>query len=116
MYRIVLQLTPATPTRPATFQYLTDAGTTPWETADSKEALARYEAELDNYKRSVITLIHTVDVDLNPTVEDCGCPDDCICKKDPVEGPTTPTDPENPGTEEPTPENPGENPGTEPTE
>lgn len=93
MYRIVLQLTPATPTRPATFQYLTSAGSTPWETADSKEALERYEAELDNYKRSVITLIHTVDVDLNPTVDNCGCADDCICKN-PSETPVTPVDPE----------------------
>lgn len=95
MYRIVLQLTPATPTRAATFQYLTGAGSTPWETEDPKEALERYEAELDNYKKSVMTLVRIVEVDLNPTVEKCVCPGDCICmpgKDDTTEG----TDPETP--------------------
>ena len=106
MYRIILQLTPATPTRPATFQYLTDAGTTPWETADSTEALKRYEAELDNYKKSVMTLVKIIDVDLNPTTDDCVCAPDCECK------PGTPVDPENP-TEPTDPVNPDE--GTDPT-
>lgn len=109
MYRIILQLTPATPTRPATFQYLTDAGTTPWETADSTEALKRYEAELDNYKKSVMTLVKIIDVDLNPTTDDCVCAPDCECKPG---TPTEPTDPENP-TEPTDPVNPGE--GTDPT-
>lgn len=106
MYRIILQLTPATPTRPATFQYLTDAGTTPWETADSTEALKRYEAELDNYKKSVMTLVKIIDVDLNPTTDDCVCAPDCECPS------STPVDPENP-TEPTDPVNPGE--GTDPT-
>ena len=32
MYRIALQLTSATPTQPATYQFLTDTGVEPWET------------------------------------------------------------------------------------
>lgn len=91
MYRIALQLTPATPNKPATFQYLTDKGVEPWGAEDLTEALDRYNKELDNYKRSVITLVHIVDVECELKADPC-----CV----------TPTEPgvEDPGTNEPTPE------------
>lgn len=102
MYRILLQTKAAAPNSPANYQFLMDKNVV-WETEDSKEALERFEKELDNYKKSVMTLIKMVDVDLNPTADVCDCPADCECK------PSTPVDPENPT--EPT--NPGE--GTDPT-
>ena len=108
MYRILLQLTPATSNRPGTYQWICE-GSLPWETADSTEALKRYEAELDNYKKSVMTLVKIIDVDLNPTTDDCVCAPDCECPPSTPTDPSEPTDPENPT--EPT--NPGE--GTDPT-
>lgn len=63
MYRIALQLTSATPTQPATYQFLTDTGVEPWETESEEEGLARYCSELDNYRRSLLSLIKMVDVE-----------------------------------------------------
>lgn len=74
MFRILLQTKAAQVNSPAVYQYLMD-GREVWETDDKDEALKRYEAELDNYKRSIMTLIVTVDVDLNPTAE-CPCGED----------------------------------------
>lgn len=105
MYRILLQTKAAAPNSPANYQFLMDKNVV-WETADSTEALKRYEAELDNYKKSVMTLVKIIDVDLNPTTDDCVCAPDCECPS------STPVDPENP-TEPTDPVNPGE--GTDPT-
>ena len=63
MYRILLQLTPATSTRPATFQWI-NSGATPWSTENEQEGLERYIEELNNYKRSALTLVNTIDVKL----------------------------------------------------
>lgn len=68
MYRIALQLTPATATKPATYQFLTQNGSQPWETELEDEALSRYCKELDNYKRSLLTLVDVVDIK-------CSCTD-----------------------------------------
>lgn len=63
MYRIALQLTAATTNKPATFQFLTTGGgVEPWESADEKEGLAKFCSELDNYKRSLLTLVDVVPV------------------------------------------------------
>lgn len=72
MYRIALQLTAATNTKPATFQYIIgDDGIEPWSTDSMEEALARYKKELDNYKKSLITLVHIVDVTMTLTADPC---------------------------------------------
>lgn len=63
MYRVALQLTPATTSKPATFQFLTvGGGTEPWETADEKEGLKKFCSELDNYQRSLLTLVDVVNI------------------------------------------------------
>lgn len=63
MYRIALQLTAATANKPATYQFLTaDNGIEPWETADEREGLNKFCSELDNYKRSLLTLVNVVNV------------------------------------------------------
>lgn len=72
MYRIALQLTAATNTKPATFQYIVgEDGIEPWSTDSIEEALARYQKELDNYKKSIITLVHIVDVNMTLTADPC---------------------------------------------
>lgn len=75
MFRILIQTKASvSPASPAAYQYLMDGGKV-WETDDKDEALAKYEAELDNYKKSLLTLIVTIEVDLNPTAEGCPCGD-----------------------------------------
>ena len=71
MYRIALQLTPASPNKPATFQYLTGTGVEPWGVENLDEALDKYNKELDNYKRSVITLVHIVDIECELKADPC---------------------------------------------
>lgn len=102
MYRIALQMTPATPTKPATFQYLTGAGSTPWEAEAKADGLKKYEEELDNYKKSVISLVKIVDIELecrdaNPSCEYDKDGDGIHDNLQP--GTEEPKDPENPGTE-----------------
>lgn len=65
MYRIALQVTPASNVKPATYQFISDAGSIePWGTTDKQEALDRYVKELSNYKRDVLTLVNVLDVEL----------------------------------------------------
>ncbi len=68
MFRILIMTKPATVNSPAGYQYLMD-GREVWETDNKEIALARFETELDNYKKSLLTLIRTIDVDLNPTAD-----------------------------------------------
>lgn len=85
MFRILLQTKAASLNSPATYQYLMDKNTV-WETNDSTEALERFEAELDNYKKSVMTLVRIVDVDLNPTALVCDLDKDGDGVHDSVQG------------------------------
>lgn len=63
MYRIALQTAAATTSKPATFQFLTvGGGTDPWETADEREGLKRFCSELDNYPRSLLSLVNMIDI------------------------------------------------------
>lgn len=65
MYRIALQITAATATRPATYQFISDAGSAePWGTTNKQEALDRYVKELSNYKRDILILVNVLDVEL----------------------------------------------------
>lgn len=79
MFRILLQTKSASLNNPATYQYLLEDDQV-WETAEKEEALTKYTTELDNYKKSIMTLVKVVDVTLEPSADDCLCGDDCTCK------------------------------------
>ena len=69
MFRMLIMTKPATASQPAGYQYLTE-GRDIWETESKDAALERFELELENYKKSLLTLIKVNEVDLNPTIED----------------------------------------------
>lgn len=69
MFRMLIMTKPATASQPAGYQYLLD-GRDIWETESKDAALERFELELENYKKSLLTLIKVNEVDLNPTIDD----------------------------------------------
>lgn len=87
-YKILLETVPNTATRPANFQYLLD-NKDEYKSETIQEGISKYCEELNNYKRTQLTLIKTVNVDLNSELIDkpatepiepedklltCGCP------------------------------------------
>lgn len=68
MYKIGLQATQATTTKPSTFAFMVDETATEWQTDDKREGLDKYEAELENYKKSSLDLIDVVNTNIRAVI------------------------------------------------
>lgn len=88
MYRIII-LTAAPNNRPANYQYISDKGVI-FETNNLKEALARFEMELDNYEMSKLKIVKSIEIKLNmegiDICSNCGSGGPSIDPDVPIEG------------------------------
>ena len=68
MYKIGLQATQATTNKPSTFSFMLDENAVDWQTEDKREGLDKYEAELENYKKSSLDLVDVVDTRIKAVI------------------------------------------------